>query len=351
MNARLMGAVVLVGAMLSPLVRAEDEPKLRTKFQGDPAFVPHLAFSPDGKLLASGGSCAIDGTPIKLWDVATGKLKSKLQLRGAPFKGISFSPDGKRLATVHDGRFEFSVWDLATSKPTTIKTTHTGGVTTVAFSPDGKTLATGSFFLNKARTGDGGGEVKFWDAATLKEKASFRVGDELIRGFAFSPDGKLLSLACEYNKVRIWDIDAGKEKAPFNPLELKECFVAHVDCVPFSPDGKLLAVGGSGHHAVLLDAQTGAKRFAASLDIAVDALAFTPDGKYLAAADKKNTLALLDVTTGKVKWTLKGYTNRVIAVAIAPDGKTLASTDGSGMIYIWDLDAVRVLKGDDKSAR
>jgi WD40 repeat protein len=107
------------------------------------------AFSPDGKTLATGG----DPFYVKLWDVATGRLKATFTGHAAVVWSLSFSPDGKVLASgSYDGTIK--LWDLATGEPrTTLR-----GSARIAFSPDGTTLA--------ATTADG---LELFRAATEKE--------------------------------------------------------------------------------------------------------------------------------------------------------------------------------------
>jgi WD40 repeat protein len=107
----------------------------------DNTFATSVAFSPDGKTLASGN---LDNV-VTLWDVASH------QAIGQPFKGhsnyintIAFSPDGKTIASGSDDNTVI-LWDVASHQPIGQPLTgHTSKVTTVAFSPDGKTLAAGS---------------------------------------------------------------------------------------------------------------------------------------------------------------------------------------------------------------
>jgi WD40 repeat protein len=103
-------------------------------------IVNSVAFSPDGKALASG---SVDET-IKLWDEATGKSTVWFQGLTYGVSSVAFRPDRKTLATIEwlDGTIK--LWDVATGKNTATLKGHSRGVLSVAFSPDGKTLASGS---------------------------------------------------------------------------------------------------------------------------------------------------------------------------------------------------------------
>src|SRR5262249_44030005 len=135
----------------------------RVSLGGRTEAIGAVAFSPDGKTLASGSRD--DGT-VKLWDLASNKVRFTLKGLKGQEEGtsVAFSKDGKTLA-VAPGRFlgkepgMVKLWDLPTEKGYAILKGHTGGVFAVAFSPDGELLAT----AGSAKANEGaGGEAKLW---------------------------------------------------------------------------------------------------------------------------------------------------------------------------------------------
>src|SRR5262249_19575491 len=134
---RVIGVVLL----LSPLGRCRaEEAKPRSALQGHTDMVQCVAFSPDGKILASGSR---DRT-IKLWDVASGKNTATLTGHKRGGWWLAFSRDGKVLASAGHRDQTVKLWDVQTGKNTATLTGHTDWVWSVAFSPDGKTVASGS---------------------------------------------------------------------------------------------------------------------------------------------------------------------------------------------------------------
>jgi RNA polymerase sigma factor (sigma-70 family) len=218
--------------------------KLHT-LKGHTVPILRLAFAPDGKTLASiTGSWLPDEVrgEVKLWDVATGK--ERVALKGHPTRGIclAFSPDGKTLASA-DGTVK--LWDVATGKENLELKMPEGRVPwSLAFAPDGKTLATGT---GGGIMGITPGSVVLWEAATGKERATLPGHPNSVTWVGFAPDGKTLASASgggvgEQSKllpgqIKLWDVAAAKERATLpvqlvTPLQFFD--------LTFTADGKTL---------------------------------------------------------------------------------------------------------------
>jgi hypothetical protein len=161
---------------------------------GHTSGVTSVAFSPDGKRLATAGG---GGDQVKVWDAATGQEIRTLKGHTSVVWGVAFSPDGLRLASA--GQDGVKMWNAATGQEIRTLKGHTRVVTSVAFSPDGTRLAS---------AGQDG--VKVWDVATGQEARTLKGHSGGVTSVAFSPDGQRLASGGG-NQVKVWDAATGQE--------------------------------------------------------------------------------------------------------------------------------------------
>ncbi|MFE7681325.1 WD40 repeat domain-containing serine/threonine protein kinase, partial [Streptomyces anulatus] len=165
----------VAGSSPAVSVPLSDSPKDRpTALNGHTLAVFSVAFSPDGRTLATGSG----DWEVRLWDMATDRTTATLTGHEGWVESVAFSPDGRTLAT-GSADHEVWLWDVGTGRTISILTGHTEDVLSVAFSPDGRTLATGS----------GDDTVRLWDMGTGRTTASFTGHSGAVLSVAFSPDG------------------------------------------------------------------------------------------------------------------------------------------------------------------
>jgi eukaryotic-like serine/threonine-protein kinase len=284
--------------------------------KGHAGGVSSVAFSPDGKRLASG---SFDNT-IKIWDAASGQESLTLKGHAAPVSSVAFSPDGTRLATGSSDK-TIKIWDAASGQESLTLKGHAAPVSSVAFSPDGKRLASGSF----------DNTIKIWDAASGQESLTLQGHAGAVFSVAFSPDGKRLASGSVDDTIKIWDAASGQES-----LTLKG-HAGDVRSVAFSPDGKRLASGSLDNTIKIWDTASGQESLTLKGHAGfVSSVAFSPDGKRLASGSGDKTIKIWDAASGQESLPLKGHAGAVWSVAFSPDGKRLASGSLDNAIKIWD---------------
>ncbi|WP_242051242.1 WD40 domain-containing protein [Nostoc spongiaeforme] len=289
----------------------------RNQLQGHQDIVSEVAFSHDGKILASASS---DNT-IKLWNLTTGKKILTLTGHQSGVSSIAFSPDGKTLASGSADR-TIKLWNLTTGKKILTLTGHQSWVNSIAFTQDGKTLASASADYT----------IRLWNLTTGKQISTMTGHQSRIRQIAFSPDGKTLASASRDYTIRLWDMTTSKQISTLTGHRDEE-----FNSVAFSPDGKTLASASDYSTIRLWDLSTGKESTLTGHKSGVNSIAFSPDGKTLASASSDNTIKLWNLSKGKEISTLTGHQDLVFSTTFSPDGKTLASASSDNTIKLWNL--------------
>jgi WD40 repeat protein/serine/threonine protein kinase len=282
-----------------------------------------LAYAPSGKVLA-----VASGQAVLLRDAETGKLLRSLRYPPRAPVGIphvAFSPNGQLIATGARGG-QLALWaadggalvHVLRDRDSKAEDGDEGPIGALAFSPDGRFLAVG--FGNRMMHGRGKEQpVTVWEPASGKEIVTFPAHVNTIPGLAFSPDSTILATASHDGTVKLWKTGTWEAiRTLKGPAMMK--------CAAFSPNGFLLAAGAHNGLVTVWEADSGRVllEFKAH-DHFLSGIAFTADGKTLATASMDRLVKLWDPVSGRELRVFRGHDDSVFAIAFSPDGNTLAS--------------------------
>jgi WD40 repeat protein len=242
--------------------------------EGHNSAVVSVAYSPDGKLIASG---SWDQT-VRVWNAATGTLQHTLTGHNRSVYSVGFSPDGKHIASCSSDQ-TVRVWDAATGTLQHTLTGHNHEVNSVGFSPDGKHIASGS----RDQT------VRVWNAATGTLQHTLTGHNGWVNSVGFSPDGKHIASGSRDQTVRVWDAATGT---------LQHTLTGH--------NGWVSSIG------------------------------FSPDGKHIASGSSDQTVRVWDAAIGTLQHTLTGHNESVNSVGFSSDSQYIVTRDFGGTAIKWD---------------
>jgi WD40 repeat protein/serine/threonine protein kinase len=299
-----------------------DQRALLAAIPGHAGRVWSLDWSPDGKLLATGGADRV----VKLWNVTDYVEKSPYEDLDGWVWNVAFTADSTTLVTSSRGG-AIRTWNVDARR---IVNSHDGdkdwGRTSLAITSDGKYAATAS---------SAGASVRYLDLTTGDVLFTEEGFIDSVLALDISHDGTLLAVGSEDSIATILELPTGK-RLHVLPHD------SGVDAVAFSPDGGTLAT--SSRELRLWNARTGAKLWGRRYHEARPRYAtFSPDGRTIAVAVGGDNISLVDASTGELRGSLLSDQGSAACLAFSPDGNTLAvgieapSADPPSVVVLWDV--------------
>ena len=287
-----------------------------------------VAISPDAQLLA-----IADDAQIKLyrWKDST-YLANLVGHLAPPLNALAFSPDGRWLASGSAGDLTIKIWDVQTQQSVQTLSGHPASITSIAFRPSQD--ANDFNFVSVGREGI----VKLWNLAS--GECETLVSDRSnARSVDFSADGHQMAIGYADGSVCLQQLNHNTEQWFSSQVTSPECSVA------LSPTEPLLAVGYLDGTITLWHVEQGHRYLTLEgHQSQVFALSYSQNGAVLASCSADNTVRIWDTQSGQCQKLIQGHTSRVSSVAIHPNGKSLVSSSEDCTIRTWDTQTGQLLK-------
>ncbi|MEP7341779.1 MAG: serine/threonine-protein kinase [Acidobacteriota bacterium] len=292
--------------------------KLIASYRAHQDFSRVVAFSPDGKLVATGSD------NVALWDAESRTLLARFDYDSIVW-GVTFSPDGRWLVSTH-GDGSILVWDVANRRRAASLNGHANAVRAVALSPDGKQLAS---------AGDDR-SIVLWDLENGQKETVLAVHETRVTALAYSPDGQGLASSDQDGIISRWNLATRKRQwkadgSPYPGL-----------CIAISPDGRWMVTSRG-----VFESDTG--RLIVDLTLPIETAwsegaAFSADGRLLASVGRSHERAgivLLDTKTWQIIAGQETNNIPLISVSFSRDGRTLVTGSTDGTVMLWNASPLR----------
>ncbi len=292
-------------------------------------WVTALAFSPDGRLLASGH----ENGSLRIWDVQARQKLLSLADAHTSVSALAFSADGKTLASAGEEK-QIHLWDVATGEPRRTLAGHKDRIPALAFHPSQPRLFSSGWDTT----------VRVWDPTTGEPIILLNNHATQVHTIGLSPDGNLLASADSADSVHLWDL------ARHRDVKVWAGNGAEVRCLAFSPDGRRLACGGADRVILIKDVHRDESSVGPFEGMGLRAgVALSPDGARLLSLSPGCSLRVWESNSGKPTAELQ-EAGVLRGFALSPDGRTVAGSlaievteerlkyGGTGIpsLFLWD---------------